>query len=124
METTKLEQLQPEISEQKEKIKAKEKTKDISDKYKGTQDNEKGWKLVNRNRSAKKLKSQTLSIQGKYRVIISYQMMGRDQTLVTSRRKFVPTKAIEFCLASKQPIATTNSNTLTEGCYHRIAVVE
>jgi hypothetical protein len=53
-ETSKLEQLEAEISKLKDKIKEKEKAKDISHKCNGPQDKETGWTVVNRHRSGEK----------------------------------------------------------------------
>jgi hypothetical protein len=47
-ETSKLEELEAEISKLKDKIKEKEKAKDISNKCNGPQDKENGWTVVNR----------------------------------------------------------------------------
>jgi hypothetical protein len=70
-ETSKLEQLEFEISKLKDKIKDKEKAKDISHKCNGPQDNANGWTVVNRHRSAEKnSKTETLRIRGKYKLII------------------------------------------------------
>jgi hypothetical protein len=70
-ETSKLEQLEAEISELKDKIKEKEKAKEIPHKCSGPQDNANKWTVVNRHRSAEQnSKTETLRIRGKYKLII------------------------------------------------------
>jgi predicted RNase H-like nuclease (RuvC/YqgF family) len=70
-ETSKLEQLEAKISELKDKIKEKEKVKEIPHKCSGPQDNANKWTVVNRHRSAEKnSKTETLGILGKYKLII------------------------------------------------------
>jgi hypothetical protein len=70
-DTSKLEQLEAEISKLKDKRKEKEKAKDISHICNGPQDKENGWTVVNRHRSAEKnSKTETLRIGGKYKLII------------------------------------------------------
>jgi hypothetical protein len=70
-ETSKLEQLEAEISKLKDKRKEKENAKEISHKCNGPQDNANGWTIVNRHRTAEKhSKTETLRIRGKYKLII------------------------------------------------------
>jgi hypothetical protein len=70
-ETSKLEQLEAEISKLKDKIKEKEKAKEIPHKCRGPQDNANKWTVVNCHRSAEKnSKTETLRIRGMYKLII------------------------------------------------------
>jgi hypothetical protein len=66
---TKLQQLEADILELKENIRQKEQARKGSDTHGSSQSNGNEWRVANRKRPANR-KTQTLRIQGKYKLVI------------------------------------------------------
>jgi CRISPR/Cas system CSM-associated protein Csm4 (group 5 of RAMP superfamily) len=79
---TKLQQLEADILDLKENIRHKEQARKGSDTYGSSQSNGNEWRVANRKRPANR-KTQTLRIQGKYKLVIGSSDDGTRADVTT-----------------------------------------
>jgi hypothetical protein len=79
---TKLQQLEADIVELKENIRQKEQARKGSDTYGSSQSNGNEWRVANRRRPANR-KTQTLRIQGQYKLVIGSSDDGTRANVIT-----------------------------------------
>jgi hypothetical protein len=83
---TKLQQLEADILELKENIRQKEQARKGSDTHGGSQSNGNEWRVANRKRPANR-KTQTLRIQGKYKLVIGSSDDGTRADVTTIQQE-------------------------------------
>jgi hypothetical protein len=82
----KLQQLEADILELKENIRQKEQARKGSDTYGSSQSNGTEWRVANRKRPANR-KTQTLKIQGKYKLVIGSSDDGTRADVTTIQQE-------------------------------------